>query len=153
MEALKPDQESYTVYCSRAYSRLPKGNAWVLTAQRWENWGAGLVPVDFYVCQTTEQRKDLAFMPTGSAEAENQDMFQEILQVEDFVFPPSIVHGRLVTYTWTEAISTAGRGRRQRAAAEAAPRQMIRWCSYVKHSHAKDIAALDEDDGGVDAGQ
>eukprot|EP00873_Tetraselmis_striata_P000362 jgi/Tetstr1/420626/TSEL_011714.t1 len=207
MEALKPDHESYPVYCSRAYNRLPKGNAWVLTAQRWENWGAGLVPVDFYIRQTTEQRKDLAFMPTGSAEAENQDMFQEILQVEvsyfvvaerhrkdnalaappvvfavgdahrgsrvpsapistglwegpintvfqqDFVFPPSIVHGRLVTYTWTEAINTAGRGRRQRAAADAAPRQMIRWCSYVKHSHAKDIAALDEDDGGVDAGQ
>eukprot|EP00873_Tetraselmis_striata_P044692 jgi/Tetstr1/464956/TSEL_009690.t1 len=207
MEALKPDHESYTVYCSRAYSRLPKGNAWVLTAQRWENWGAGLVPVDFYIRQTTEQRKDLAFMPTGSAEAENQDLFQEIMQVEvsyfvvaerhrkdnalaappvvfvvgdahrgsrvpsapistglwegpintvfqqDFVFPPSIVHGRLVTYTWTEAIITAGRGRRQRAAADAAPRQMIRWCSYVKHSHAKDIAALDEDDGGVDAGQ
>eukprot|EP00873_Tetraselmis_striata_P024248 jgi/Tetstr1/444512/TSEL_032391.t1 len=207
MEALKPDHESYTVYCSRAYNRLPKGNAWVLTAQRWENWGAGLVPVDFYIRQTNEQRKDLAFMPTGSAEAENQDMFQEILQVEvsyfvvaerhrkdnalaappvvfavgdahrgsrvpsapistglwegpintvfqqDFVFPPSIVHGRLVTYTWTEAINTAGRGRRQRAAADAAPRQMIRWCSYVKHSHAKDIAALDEDDGGVDAGQ
>eukprot|EP00873_Tetraselmis_striata_P044852 jgi/Tetstr1/465116/TSEL_009839.t1 len=153
MEALKPDHESYTVYCSRAYNRLPKGNAWVLTAQRWENWGAGLVPVDFYIRQTTEQRKDLAFMPTGSAEAENQDMFQEILQVEDLVFPPSIVHGRLVTYTWTEAINTAGRGRRQRAAADAAPRQMIRWCSYVKHSHAKDIAALDEDDGGVDAGQ
>eukprot|EP00873_Tetraselmis_striata_P021422 jgi/Tetstr1/441686/TSEL_029911.t1 len=207
MEALKPDQESYTVYCSRAYSRLPKGNAWVLTARRWENWGAGLVPVDFYIRQTTEQRKDLAFMPTGSAEAENQDMFQEIQQVEvsyfvvaerhrkdnalaappvvfavgdahrgsrvpsapistglwegpintvfqqDFVFPPSIVHGRLVTYTWAEAISTAGRGRRQRADADAAPRQMIRWCSYVKHSHAKDIAALDEDDGGVDAGQ
>eukprot|EP00873_Tetraselmis_striata_P021342 jgi/Tetstr1/441606/TSEL_029834.t1 len=207
MEALKPDHESYTVYCSRAYNRLPKGNAWVLTAQRWENWGAGLVPVDFYIRQTTEQRKDLAFMPTGSAEAENQDMFQEILQVEvsyfvvaerhrkdnalavppvvfavgdahrgsrvpsapistglwegpintvfqqDFVFPPSIVHGRLVTYTWTEAINTAGRGRRQRAAADAAPRQMIRWCSYVKHSHAKDIAALDEDDGGVDAWQ
>eukprot|EP00873_Tetraselmis_striata_P017390 jgi/Tetstr1/437654/TSEL_026321.t1 len=207
MEALKPDQESYTVYCSRAYSRLPKGNAWVLTAQRWETWGAGLVPVDFYIRQTTEQRKDLAFMPTGSAEAENQDMFQEILQVEvsyfvvaerhrkdnalaappvvfvvgdahrgsrvpsapistglwegpintvfqqDFVFPPSIVHGRLVTYTWTKAISTAGTGRRQRAAADVAPMQMIRWCSYVKHSHAKDIAALDEDDGGVDAGQ
>eukprot|EP00873_Tetraselmis_striata_P028941 jgi/Tetstr1/449205/TSEL_036412.t1 len=153
MEAWKPDQESYTVYCSRAYSRVPKGNAWVLTAQRWENWGAGLVPVDFYIRQTTEQRKDLAFMPTGSAEAENQDMFLEILQVEDFVFPSSIVHGRLVTYTWTEAISTAGRGRRQRAAADAAPMQMIRWCSYVKHSHAKDIAALDEDDGGVDAGQ
>eukprot|EP00873_Tetraselmis_striata_P017248 jgi/Tetstr1/437512/TSEL_026190.t1 len=69
MEALKPDQESYTVYCSRAYSRLPKGNAW----------------------------------------AENHDMFQEIMKVE--------------------------------------------WCSYVKHSHTKDIAALDEDDGGVDAGQ
>eukprot|EP00873_Tetraselmis_striata_P007883 jgi/Tetstr1/428147/TSEL_018199.t1 len=153
MEALKPDKESYTVYCSRAYNRLPKGNAWVLTAQRWENLGAGLVPVDFYIRQTTEQRKDLAFMPTCSAEAENQDMFQEILQVEvsyfvvaerhrkdnalaappvvfavgdahrgsrvpstpintglwegpintvfqhDFVFPPSIVHGRLVTYT------------------------------------------------------
>eukprot|EP00873_Tetraselmis_striata_P019437 jgi/Tetstr1/439701/TSEL_028120.t1 len=153
MEALKPDKESYTVYCSRAYNRLPKGNAWVLTAQRWENLGAELVPVDFYIRQTTEQRKDLAFMPTGSAEAENQDMFQEILQVEvsyfvvaerhrkdnalaappvvfavgdahrgsrvpsapintglwegpintvfqqDFVFPPSIVHGRLVTYT------------------------------------------------------
>eukprot|EP00873_Tetraselmis_striata_P001009 jgi/Tetstr1/421273/TSEL_001146.t1 len=165
--------------------------------QRWENWGAGLVPVDFYIRQTTEQRKDLAFMPTGSAEAENRDMFQEILQVEvsyfvvaerhrkdnalaappvafavgdahrgshvtglwegpinivfqqDFVFPPSIVYGRLVTYTWTEAISIAGRGRRQRAAADAAPRQMIRWCSYVKHSHAKDIAALDEDDGAL----
>eukprot|EP00873_Tetraselmis_striata_P000968 jgi/Tetstr1/421232/TSEL_012236.t1 len=133
METLKPDQESYTVYCSRAYNRLPKGNAWVLTAQRWENWGAGLVPVDFYIRQTTEQRKDLAFMPTGSSEAENHDMFQEIPQVE--------------------AISTAGRGRRQRAAADAAPRQMIRWCSYVKHSHAKEIAALDEDDGGVHAGQ
>eukprot|EP00873_Tetraselmis_striata_P015949 jgi/Tetstr1/436213/TSEL_025058.t1 len=42
----------------------------------------GLVPVDFYIRQTTEQRKDRAFMPTGSAEAENHDMFQEILQVE-----------------------------------------------------------------------
>eukprot|EP00873_Tetraselmis_striata_P038223 jgi/Tetstr1/458487/TSEL_044893.t1 len=67
-------------------NRLPKGNAWVLTAQRWENWGAGLVPVDFYIRQTSEQRKDPAFMPTGSAEAENQDMFQEILQVE-LMFP------------------------------------------------------------------
>eukprot|EP00873_Tetraselmis_striata_P014690 jgi/Tetstr1/434954/TSEL_023948.t1 len=118
-------------------------------------------------------------MPTGSAKAENQDMFQKILQVEvsyfvvaerhrkdnalaappvffavedahrgsrvssspistglwegpintvfqqDFVFPPSIVHGRLVTYTWTEAIGTAGKGRRQRAAADAVPTQMI----------------------------
>eukprot|EP00873_Tetraselmis_striata_P006246 jgi/Tetstr1/426510/TSEL_016808.t1 len=74
----------------------------------------------------------------------------------DFVFPLIIAQGRLVTYTWTEAISasTAGRGRRREiAVVGAAPMQIIRWASYVKHSHAKDTAVchndLDDGDGGA----
>jgi len=58
----------------------------------------------------------------------------------DFVFPFIIAQGRLVTYTWTEAISasTAGRGRRhEMAVADAAPMQIIRWAFYAKHSHAR----------------
>eukprot|EP00873_Tetraselmis_striata_P016108 jgi/Tetstr1/436372/TSEL_025205.t1 len=111
MEALKPDQESYTVYLPRAYNRLPKGNAWVLTAQRWEKWGAGLVPLEIpTVGAACHQR--LSTLDCG--EGPINTVFQQ-----DFVFPPKHL-----------------------------------WCSYVKHySHAKDIAALDEDDGGVDAGQ
>eukprot|EP00873_Tetraselmis_striata_P000737 jgi/Tetstr1/421001/TSEL_001084.t1 len=107
MKALKPDQESYSVYCSRAYNRLPKGNTWVLTAHRWENWGAaGLVPADFYTRQTAEQRKDPAFMQTGFADAENQYMFLEI--IADRPARPRATNASVSTFhaaVWTDDAS------------------------------------------------
>jgi len=76
-----------------------------------------------------------------------------VLLRPDFVFPLSIVQGRLVIYIWTQAVSTstAGSGwQHEMADAEAAPMHMMRWASCVKHSHAKDTAvcpnALDDGD-------